>query len=120
MTDVETDKTAELIASDKVDGTDVFNEDGEKLGHIHNFMVDKLSGQVEYAVLKFGSVLGLGGDYYPVPWDALAYDTEQKGYVINVDKEALEKAPHFSDAEPTYDRAYGEQVYDAYGLSYSA
>ena len=50
-TQIETDETHDLIASDKVEGTAVYNGDGEKLGAIHNFMVDKRSGQVEYAVV---------------------------------------------------------------------
>ena len=74
MTNVATDETSSLIASDKVEGTSVYNAKGEKLGSIYNFMVDKRSGEVEYAVLQFGGVLGLGSDYYPLPWDVLDYD----------------------------------------------
>src|SRR3546814_8422569 len=36
----ETDRT---IALDKVKGTAVYDLDGERLGHIHNFMIDKRS-----------------------------------------------------------------------------
>ena len=66
-TEIATDETESLIASNKVEGTAVYDEDGEKLGSIYNFMVDKVSGQVEYAVLQFGGVFGLGSDYYPLP-----------------------------------------------------
>src|SRR3546814_4779479 len=45
----ETDRT---IASDKVEGTAVYDLDGERLGHIHNFMIDKHSGEVLYAVMS--------------------------------------------------------------------
>ncbi|MEP7005381.1 MAG: PRC-barrel domain-containing protein, partial [Sphingomonas bacterium] len=85
--DVEIDESDWLIASNKIEGTTVYNEDGDKLGTIHNFMVDKLSGQVEYAVLTFGGLFGLGADYYPLPWDSLTYDTDQDGYVVDIDKE---------------------------------
>ena len=34
-------------------------------------MIDKKSGQVTYAVLSFGGFLGMGKDYYPVPWESL-------------------------------------------------
>ena len=71
----ETDETDRLIASNKVEGTAVYNRQGERLGSIYNFMVDKRSGQVEYAVLSFGGFLGIGEDYYPLPWKALTYDT---------------------------------------------
>lgn len=116
--DIETDESDRLIASDKVEGTTVYNEDGEKLGHIHNFLVDKVSGQVEYAVLQFGGLFGLGADYYPLPWQSLTYDVEQGGYVVDLDKETLEAAPRYADEEPRFDRAYGEQIYSHYGLTY--
>ena len=118
MADIPTDETHDLIASDEVEGTAVYNGDGEKLGSIHNFMVDKRSGQVEYAVMQFGGLMGIGADYYLPPWDVLTYDVEQGGYVIEFDKHILEKAPRYSSERPTLDRTYGEQIYGAYGLNY--
>jgi len=118
-TDIATDETHRLIASNKVEGTTVYNGNGEKLGSIYNFMVDKRSGQAEYAVLQFGGLFGLGSDYYPLPWNVLTYDTGQGGYVVNLDKAVLEKAPRYSSGnEPLFDRGYGQQVYGYYGLPY--
>jgi len=57
---VATDETNELIASNKVEGTEVYNRQGDHLGEVYNFMVNKRSGQVEYAVLSFGGFLGMG------------------------------------------------------------
>lgn len=115
---IETDETSELIASNKVEGT-VYNAQGEKLGSIYNFLVGKRSGKVDYPVLQFGGVLGLGADYYPLPWDVLTYDTEQGGYVVNLDKAVLEKAPRYGASdEPSFDRDYGREVHGYYGVSY--
>ncbi|MBJ7501196.1 MAG: PRC-barrel domain-containing protein [Sphingopyxis sp.] len=119
LSDIATDETDRLIASNKVEGTAAYNSQGEKLGSIYNFMVDKRSGDVEYAVLQFGGFLGLGSDYYPLPWDILAYDTTQGGYVVNLDKALLEKAPRFSaEKRPDFTRDYGREVYGYYGLNY--
>ena len=49
---VATDETDRLIASDKVEGTAVYNRAGDRLGTVYNFMVDKYSGQVAYAVMS--------------------------------------------------------------------
>ena len=87
------DETRRLIASSKVEGTPVYNRAGEPLGSIHTVMVDKVSGQVAYAVLAFGGFLGLGETYHPLPWNALTYATELKGYVIDLDPRALQGAP---------------------------
>src|SRR5690606_30482149 len=43
--EVATDETQRLIASDKVEGTAVYNPDGENIGSVFNFMVDKYSGK---------------------------------------------------------------------------
>ena len=39
------DETARLISSDKVEGTAVFNRQDRRLGSVHNFMVDQVTGQ---------------------------------------------------------------------------
>src|SRR5712691_4684951 len=73
-------ETADLIGSDKVEGTTVYDAKGEKMGSIARVMIDKRSGQVAYAVLSCGGFLGIGNDYYPIPWAALSYDTSLGGY----------------------------------------
>ena len=120
-TDIAVDETQELIASNKVEGTAVYDEQGERLGSIYNFMVHKRTGQVEYAVLQFGGFLGIGNDYYPLPWEKLDYAPEQGGYVVALDKATLEGAPRYrEDEEPPFDRDYGDRVYGYYGMSYAA
>jgi myo-inositol-hexaphosphate 3-phosphohydrolase len=42
---VATDETSSLISSDKVEGTAVYDRQGEKLGSIHSVMIDKISGR---------------------------------------------------------------------------
>lgn len=117
--DIATDETANLIASNKVEGTAVYNRQGERLGTITNFMVNKISGNVEYAVLSFGGFLGMGTDNYPLPWNMLTYDTNHGGYVIDLDKSLLENAPRYSNEnEPAYDRDYERSINDYYGTAY--
>ncbi len=116
---VESNETHNLIASDKVEGTSVYNRKGEHLGTVKNFMVDKVSGKVEYAVLEFGGFLGMGQNRYPLPWGALDYDTEKNGYVVDIDKETLEDAPYFvTGQEPSFSQDYGRSVNQHYGIPY--
>ena len=70
-------------------GTAVYDRRGERLGEVYNFMVDKRSGQVAYAVMSFGGFLGVGGSYHPLPWRSLTYDTNLGGYVVDLDKATL-------------------------------
>ena len=61
-------ETAGLIGSDKVEGTPVYRSDGDRIGQIERIMLDKISGKVAYAVMSFGGFLGIGEDYYSLPW----------------------------------------------------
>jgi hypothetical protein len=114
-----TDETGRLIASNKVEGTAVYGRDRARLGSIYNFMVDKRSGKVEYAVMTYGGFLGMGTRYYPLPWDILTYDTRLGGYHVEMAERDLERAPSFDRAsEPEFDRSYGNRVRNWYGLGY--
>ena len=84
-----------LMGADTLIGNDVFNQNNEDLGDIKEIMLDMTSGQVSYAVLSYGGFLGMGERLFAVPWDALKLDTENKRFVLNVDKERLESAPGF-------------------------
>jgi sporulation protein YlmC with PRC-barrel domain len=115
---VATDETDRLISSDKAVGTAVYNRQGEHLGSVYNLMIDKYSGQVAYAVISFGGFLGMGESFHPLPWRTLTYDTRKRGYVVDVDRTRLEKAPSYtSSTAPNWsDRTYGHRVDDFYGV----
>ncbi len=116
---LERDESRFLISSDKVEGTEVFSTDGEKIGQIEHLMIGKRSGRVEYAVMGFGGFLGIGESYNPLPWEALDYDTDKGGYVVNIDKDRLKDAPRFEkNSEPAWTRDFGQEVYAYYGVMY--
>ena len=75
-------ETADLIGSDKVEGTAVYGVGRTQIGSIKRVMIDKLSGKVAYAVLSFGGFLGIGDDHYPLPWQSLDYDRSLGGYSL--------------------------------------
>ena len=106
------DETGRLISSEKVEGTAVYDRHGEKLGTVHHLMIDKFTGQVAYAVMSFGGFLGIGSEYHPLPWRLLDYEEEMGGYVVDLDREQLEKAPRFpQNRQPDWsDRAYTARI----------
>src|SRR4051794_29671352 len=83
----------DLIGSDKVEGTNVYRSNGEKIVEIERIMLEKRSGKVAYAVMSFGGFLGLGHDHYPVPWARLTYNEKLGGYEVNISDQELTKAP---------------------------
>src|SRR5262245_4869202 len=86
-------ETAGLIGSDKVEGTYVYDAHGEHIGSIERVMIEKRGGQVAYTVLSFGGFLGIGSDYYPIPWSSLTYDTSLGGYRTKITEQQLKGAP---------------------------
>ena len=85
-----------LIASDRVEGTPVRRSDGQKLGTIERLMIDKVSGNVAYAVLSFGGFLGMGQKHLPIPWARLTYDRLLGAYHLDLTDEELSRAPSFA------------------------
>ena len=103
-----------LISADRVEGTTVYNTDGEKLGHVEDVMLHKLSGKVAYAVVSCGGFLGVGEKYLPMPWSLLSYDTQKDGYVVPASRAQLQEAPSFADAPKTDDSEWRDQVHAHY------
>ena len=111
--------SSDIISSERVEGTTVYNSAGDKLGTIDELMIDKRSGQVRYAALEFGGFLGMGTDRYPLPWSMLTYDTNLDGYVVPIAKAQLDNAPHYArDDDPEYSDDYGRKVHDHYGVAW--
>jgi hypothetical protein len=115
-----TTENGRLIPADKVEGTSVYNPNGDKLGEIENVMIDKISGKVAYADMAFGGFLGMGDKHHPLPWSVLHYDPGKGGFVINLDKKTLENAPSYDPEEATEvdwgDEAWGRRLHDYYGV----
>ena len=114
-TTLESKETTSLIGSDKVDGTSVYGADGKKIGAVERVMIDKISGKVAFAVLSFGGFLGMGEDFYPLPWSSLKYDTSLGGYRASLTKEQLDKAPKYNQSQDwSWNRDNERRVYEHY------
>jgi sporulation protein YlmC with PRC-barrel domain len=89
-----------LLKSSHVIGAKVENPKGEDLGKIEDVVVDPNSSTIDYAVLSFGGVMGVGDKLFALPWSMLRSGEITEGrrdyrFVLNLDKAKLEKAPGF-------------------------
>ncbi len=111
-------ETDRLIASDKVEGTSIFDSNGEELGSVKKIMIGKMDGKVRYVVMGCGGLFGMGEDHFPLPWDGLDYDTKLDGYKLrNVTKDDFKakKAPSYGrDEQPNWSDDYDRQIRDYY------
>ncbi|HKO88432.1 MAG TPA: PRC-barrel domain-containing protein [Burkholderiales bacterium] len=104
----------------KIIGTDVLNRQGEDLGDIKELVLDPGSGDISYAVISFGGVMGMGDKLFAVPWKALKLDTTKNNFVLDVDRERLKSAPAFDvDRWPDMANAqWNNDVHAYYGQRY--
>jgi PRC-barrel domain len=116
-TALESRETHGLIGSDKLQGTAVYRSNGEKVGSIARVMIGKRSGKVGYAVMSFGGFLGIGEDYYPLPWSMLTYNPRLEGYEVNISDAQLRGAPKYGTNENWEWEKRASAVDDYYGVS---
>jgi hypothetical protein len=102
-----------LISSEDVQGTTVFDANGNEIGAIDHLMIDKVSGNVRYAVMSFGGFMGLGQRHYPLPWSSLTYDRDREGYLTNVTQQQLIEAPEYTD-DKWSDRDWESRIHEHY------
>lgn len=81
----------------QITGMIVRNQEDKELGKINELVIDLQSGEIRYAALSFGGVLGLGDKLFAIPWDSLTLRStaEDKFFVLNLEPEQLKNAPGF-------------------------
>jgi sporulation protein YlmC with PRC-barrel domain len=112
-------KYRRVLAAGTLTGDSVKNSAGDDVGKIDEIMIDIPSGRVAYAVLTLGGVLGMGNKLFALPWSALKVDEDEKCFILNVDKKALEAAPGFDkDNWPDMsNNEWGKEVFRYYGAT---
>jgi len=112
------DVNPKVLSASMLSGDSVKNRQGEDLGSIKDFMIDLNTGCVAYAVLSFGGFRGIGDKLFAVPWHALSLDTENRYFILDVDKELLRDAPGFDKDEwpDMADETWGRGIHDFYGV----
>lgn len=109
-----------LIASDRVEGTTVYDPNGKPIGAVKRMMIEKASGQVAYVVLAFGGIFGIGEDTHVIPWETLRYDVELGGYRTDITEEQVRGAPlpYGEEGEGRFHRDRERALHDYYGARY--
>jgi hypothetical protein len=105
----------QLISSEDVEGVNVYDMKGKKIGEIDHLVIDKISGRITYGVMSFSGFIGLGHSHYPLPWGALKYNTTLNGFETSVTEAQLKDAPAFSDDSWT-DRNWESKTHTYYNV----
>lgn len=97
-----------VLSSSTIIGDAVVNRQDQKLGRIEDIMLDSESGEIRYAVMSAGGILGIGEKFFAIPWKALHLDKTENRFLLDVDAERLKHAPGFDKdnwpdmADPTW------------------
>ncbi len=95
-------------------GANVENTAGDNLGEVKDLVLDWGSGNVRYAVLSYGGILGIGDKLFAVPVDAFSSKPNSSKLILNVNKDQLKNAPGFSKdqwpnmADPQWSKSVDE------------
>ena len=104
-----------LLSSSTITGDHVKNAKGEDLGKIEDLMIDTDNGNIQYAVLSYGGILGMGDKLFAVPFDRLKVDSAKKCMILDANKQCLKDAPGFDkDKWPDFADASFKTMHDAY------
>ena len=92
--------TRAIVAS-RVTGTSVYNPQGEKIGHVEDIVLDKMTDKVMFAVLGFGGFLGIGEKNVALSLPDIKFmrmaDGTLVGFVTSTKKQ-LQDMPAFTPA----------------------
>lgn len=88
-------KPLRILTATSIIGDKVKNSKGEEIGEIKDIMINLDYGKIEYVVVKFGGFIGIGEKLFAIPFYALEVDSKDEKFILNVDKEFMEKAPGF-------------------------
>ena len=83
------------LTAGSIIGDNVENYEGENLGTIEDLMINIQTGNVEYAVIEYGSFLGLGGKMFAIPFNELELDEERECFIVSREINYLKNAPGF-------------------------
>ncbi|HSZ24587.1 MAG TPA: PRC-barrel domain-containing protein [Cytophagaceae bacterium] len=87
---------ARVLTATSIIGDKVENKKGEIIGKIKDIMLNIQEGNIEYIVIEFGGFLGFGEKLFAVPFSALKLNHKKEDFILDVEKEFLEKAPGFN------------------------
>lgn len=128
--DLDSKTTGDIVRASKLIGMDIQNRKGKSVGGIHDLVIDAGTGQVRYAAVTYGGLLGFGDKLFAVPYEAFRCKADprnhdQKTLVLDVTQKQLEGAkgfdeyhwPDFADEDfaSTLDKRYGVERHSRAG-----
>lgn len=85
---------SELLKGSQLFNANLQDAQGNKIGDIKDFAVNRDSGRIQFAIIDVGGFLGVGSRQIAVPWKAVQEKSDGTLF-LNADKNRLQNAPEF-------------------------
>src|SRR5581483_6098332 len=82
------------VRADQLIGMTVYTGNGEKVGVVHDILLDK-NGKATGVVLNVGGVLGIGAKSVGLTWKEVDVQPDKQAVQVSYTKDQLEAAPTF-------------------------
>ena len=86
------------VSANKLIGMNVYNAQGDKIGTVHDILLDK-DGKATGVVLSVGGLLGVGAKSVGLTWKEIDVKPEQQQVQVSYTKDQLEAAPDFKTSD---------------------
>lgn len=93
-----TSQQHKLFRGSRIIGSNVRDPKDKKIGQIKDLILDGGRGEIAYAVVSFGGVLGVGNKLHAIPWQVLDPSDDGNYYILHADSETISQAPGFDKA----------------------
>ncbi|MCC5824465.1 MAG: PRC-barrel domain-containing protein [Phycisphaerales bacterium] len=74
---------------------DLKNRNGENLGRFDDFIVERGTGSIAFAIVRTGGVLGMGGTQVAIPYTQLAWSDAEDTFVADMTEEQMKNQAEF-------------------------
>jgi sporulation protein YlmC with PRC-barrel domain len=85
----------QLERTNRLIGSDVVNKQGDKIAKVEDIVLDSHDRTINYVVLSYGGVLGMGNKLFAVPWSDIQMDSQKKSFIVDASTDQLKSAPGF-------------------------
>lgn len=88
-----------LVEARTLVGSSVRSSEGEQMGKIKQLLIHPQDGNIAYAIVARGGILGFGEELLAIPWEGVEVGRDKENVVVTVDKEVLRKASRVEESK---------------------
>ncbi|OYW31031.1 MAG: hypothetical protein B7Z47_02320 [Chthoniobacter sp. 12-60-6] len=110
-----------LVDASKLEGTEVWDFHGNKLGDLQQVLIDPQTGRIRYGVMEVDKSWSWADPQVAIPWDAFAVkrgDDMKTTLSVDATKDKLQKAPKFKagDADRLFSKEASQPIYSYWSI----